>query len=85
VTAIPFDNSYARLPEAFYTRLDPTPVSDPALIAVNRPLALQLGVDPDWLASDDGVKVIAGNAVPEGAEPLASVYARKPLRHPAEG
>lgn len=75
MTAIPFDNSYARLPEAFYTRLDPTPVSDPALIAVNRPLALQLGVDPDWLASDDGVKVIAGNAVPEGAEPLASVYA----------
>ena len=75
MTTIPFDNSYARLPETFYSRLSPTPVSEPGLIAVNRPLAQQLGVDPDWLASEDGVKVIAGNAVPEGAEPLASVYA----------
>ena len=74
MTAIPFDNSYARLPEAFYTRLDPTPVSDPGLIAVNRPLALQLGIDPEWLASEEGVQVVAGNAVPDGAEPLASVY-----------
>lgn len=75
MTAFPFDNSYARLPEKFYSRVAPTPVAAPALIAVNRPLAKQLGIDPDWLASAEGVAVVAGNALPEGAEPIATVYA----------
>ena len=34
-----------------------------------------LGVDPDDLASPEGVEVLAGNRVPEGAEPLAMAYA----------
>ena len=70
-----FDNSYARLPERFYVRQAPVPVADPALIRVNRSLASLLGIDPDWLASEEGVRVIAGNSVPEGAEPIATVYA----------
>jgi uncharacterized protein YdiU (UPF0061 family) len=70
-----FDNSYARLPPRFYQRLDPTPVAAPALIRVNRPLAALLGLDPDALASSEGVAVLAGNRVPEGAEPLALAYA----------
>jgi uncharacterized protein YdiU (UPF0061 family) len=72
---IPFDNSYARLPEQFFSRLDPTPVQRPGPIQVNRGLALQLGLDPDWLASPEGTEVIAGNRVPAGAEPIATVYA----------
>ena len=75
MNAIPFDNSYARMPETFYTKLSPTPVAAPELIAVNRPLARHLGIDADWLESPEGVQMVAGNAVPEGAEPLASVYA----------
>jgi uncharacterized protein YdiU (UPF0061 family) len=71
----PFDNSYARLPEHFYARVNPTPVRDPALIKINRPLARHLGLDPDFLASPGGVEIIAGNRVPEGAEPLAMAYA----------
>jgi uncharacterized protein YdiU (UPF0061 family) len=70
-----FDNSYVRLPERFYVRQAPVPVADPALIRVNHPLARLLGIDPSWLESADGVKVIAGNRVPEGAEPIATVYA----------
>ncbi|MEQ8265192.1 protein adenylyltransferase SelO [Pseudohaliea sp.] len=73
--ALPFDNSYARLPAHFYARLDPTPVRKPGLLRVNRPLCAALGIDADWLASEAGVAVIAGNAVPEGAEPLAAAYA----------
>ena len=73
--ALPFDNSYARLPARFYARLDPTPVRKPGLLRVNRPLSKALGIDPDWLASEAGVAVVAGNAVPEGAEPLAAAYA----------
>jgi uncharacterized protein YdiU (UPF0061 family) len=72
---MPFDNSYARLPEQFYTRQLPVPVADPHPIRVNRELADQLGIDADWLGSEAGTQVIAGNATPAGAEPLASVYA----------
>src|SRR3954451_23763002 len=70
-----FDNSYARLPDRFFARLPPTPVTAPKLIKLNRQLASELGLDPEWLASPEGVQVLAGNRVPEGAEPTAMAYA----------
>lgn len=72
---LPFDNSYARLPEKFYQRLNPTPVAGPKLIRLNRPLALALGLDPAWLSSDEGVAMLAGNVVADGSTPLAMAYA----------
>ena len=71
----PFDNTYARLPERFYARLDPTSVSAPRLVRVNAELAECLGLDPDGLASPEGMEILAGNRVPEGAEPIALAYA----------
>ena len=70
-----FDNSYVNLPQRFYVRQAPVPVADPALIRVNRELAQLLGIDPDWLESEQGVNTIAGNHVPDGADPIATVYA----------
>lgn len=72
---LPFLNSYARLPGQFYTRLDPTPVKAPRLLKLNVPLAQELGLDAAALASEDGVQMLAGNLVPEGAEPIAQAYA----------
>jgi len=72
---IDFDNSYAALPETFYARLDPTPVAKPALVAVNDGLAKELGLDPKALRAPEGLAILAGNAVPEGAAPLAQAYA----------
>ncbi|WP_456316859.1 protein adenylyltransferase SelO [Teichococcus globiformis] len=69
-----FDNSYVRLPGRFYARLDPTPVAAPKLIRVNHALAEELGLDSAALETPAGVAVLAGNAVPEGAEPLAQAY-----------
>ncbi len=74
-TSIAFDNSYARLPPRFYARLGATPVAAPRLIRVNEPLAIVLGLDPAWLRSPDGLAMLAGNGVPEGAAPLAMAYA----------
>ena len=71
----PFHNSYARLPDRFFARVEPTRVPAPRLVRVNRSLAVHLGLDPDWLASDEGVAVLAGNRVPDGAEPIATAYA----------
>ncbi|MBK1657423.1 protein adenylyltransferase SelO [Paracraurococcus ruber] len=71
----PFDNTYARLPDRFHARLPPTPVAAPRLVRVNAALAAALGLDAEALAGEAGVAVLAGNAVPEGAEPLAQAYA----------
>lgn len=72
---IPFDNSYARLPQGFFARVAPTPVAAPRLLALNEPLADRLGLDSGWLAGPEGLAMLAGNAVPDGAEPIAQAYA----------
>lgn len=72
---IPFDNSYARLPDRFYVRQPATPVRDPGLIVVNHALAEELGIDPAALETAEGLAALAGNRVPEGADPLAQAYA----------
>ncbi len=78
---IPFSNSYATLPEKFYSRVLPTHVKTPKLIKLNLPLAHELGLDEDWLSSNEGVAMLAGNFVPEGADPLACVYAGHQFGH----
>ena len=70
-----FENSYAKLPKRFASRVNPTRVAAPKLIAVNVELARLLGVDAEALASDEGVDVLAGNRIAEGSEPLAMAYA----------
>lgn len=73
--SIDFDNSYGRLPERFYARLDPKPVRAPALIKLNTNLAAELGLDADYLQSEVGVAALAGNDRFEGSDPLAMAYA----------
>ena len=77
----PFDNTYALLPSRFYARVAPTPVQAPQLIRLNSELALQLGLDPEWLASPEGVEVLAGTRVPDSAEPIAMAYAGHQFGH----
>ena len=67
---IPFDNTFACLPERFYARVQPTAVSAPALLPVNRPLAAELGIDPDALMSPAGVDALAGNELFPGSDPI---------------
>jgi uncharacterized protein YdiU (UPF0061 family) len=71
----PFDNSYARLPDRFFARLPPTPVSAPRLIKLNHALAAELGLEGNRLASAEGVQVLAGNRIADGSEPIAQAYA----------
>ncbi|MDW3222140.1 MAG: YdiU family protein [Paracoccaceae bacterium] len=69
----PFENSYARLPDSFYTRLDPKPVREPKVLAYNDVLGKLLGLPQAQEA--ERAAVFSGNQVPEGAEPLAQLYA----------
>ena len=66
----PFDNSYARLPEALFSRQRPTPVQAPRLLAWNSDLAQTLG-----LSGGPDPAILAGNEIPDGADPLAQAYA----------
>jgi serine/tyrosine/threonine adenylyltransferase len=78
---ISFDNSYARLPNRFHVRLDPTPVAAPKLVRLNAALAETLGIDPSELGGPEGVAVLAGNHVIPGAEPMALAYAGHQFGH----
>ncbi|HLW25291.1 MAG TPA: YdiU family protein [Steroidobacteraceae bacterium] len=71
----PFDNSLARLADRFHARLAPTPVAAPQLIALNRPLAEELGLEIEGLGDAQLAGVFSGNVLPEGAEPVALAYA----------
>src|SRR5579863_9376631 len=77
----PFQNTYAALPEGFFARVAPTPVAAPRLIKLNRPLAVRLGLDPDMLESPEGVEILAGKRVPDGADPIAMAYAGHQFGH----
>ncbi|MBB6633029.1 protein adenylyltransferase SelO [Cohnella thailandensis] len=76
-----FDNSYSRLPESFFTRIEPMPVSSPRLIVLNEPLAASLGLNAEALSSEDQVAVLAGNRIPEGSAPLAQAYGGHQFGH----
>lgn len=73
--SLPFENSYASLPERFFVRQAPIPVQAPSLIRLNLQLCTLLGLDADALSSQDGAEIFAGNTVPIGADPLSMAYA----------
>lgn len=76
-----FDNSYARLPQTFFTAQNPTPVRSPKIAFFNKPLAKSLGLNEEVLQSDDGAALFAGNKLPDGASPLAQAYAGHQFGH----
>src|SRR6185437_726707 len=77
----PFQNTYSALPANFFARVAPTPVAAPRLIKLNRPLAVQLGLDPDVLESPEGAEILAGTRLPDGADPIAMAYAGHQFGH----
>jgi len=76
-----FDNSYARLPQTFFTSQKPISVSSPKLAIFNEQLATSLGLNIQGLQSEEGAAVFAGNKIPEGASPLAQAYAGHQFGH----
>ncbi len=70
-----FDNSYARALPGAYVAWKPAAAPAPRLLYLNEPLADELGLDAAALRGPEGAALFAGNAVPEGAEPIAQAYA----------
>ena len=72
---IAFDNSYFRDLAGFYVPVQPQAWADPKLVLLNARLAQALGLDAAQLRSPEGVAMLTGHAMPEGAQPLAQAYA----------
>ena len=93
--ALRFDNAFAReLPAdpevgprvrqvagALYSRVAPTPVAAPRLLAHSRELAAELGLDEDFVASPRFARVFAGNELLEGMLPIAANYGGHQFGH----
>nr|WP_275803422.1 YdiU family protein [Desulfurivibrio alkaliphilus] len=71
----PFDNSYARLPEEFFSPAKPAGVAAPRLLLFNEALADQLGIERDGATDDELAQVFSGQRLVEGSQPLAQAYA----------
>ncbi|MCV7025385.1 YdiU family protein [Mycolicibacterium novocastrense] len=74
-TAVTFADRYARdLPE-LAVRWQAESAPDPRLLVLNEPLAAELGIDAEWLRSADGLQLLVGTQIPDGANPVAQAYA----------
>jgi uncharacterized protein YdiU (UPF0061 family) len=70
-----FSNSFARLPEHFYQRLQVTPLQGAHLAAFNQQAAKLLDLHPDEAGRDDLHALFNGEKALPGSEPLAAIYA----------
>jgi len=69
-----FNNSYTKLPKLFYTKQKPISVDAPKMIIFNEALANTLNIPQQS-------QVFAGNAIPDGAEPISQAYAGHQFGH----
>ena len=69
------ENTYAELPKLFYTPLEIEAVSAPKLVILNQRLAENLGLNAAALMEQDGINILAGQALPAKAKPIAQAYA----------
>ena len=74
-TSPTFDTTFASLPERFYSYTQPVSVTLAAPIISNPILAKELGIDLQWLASDEALQVLVGNQTAMGSAPMAQAYA----------
>jgi uncharacterized protein YdiU (UPF0061 family) len=70
-----FDNTYARLPAAFYSKVNPTALLDPHFVSFNASAAELIDLDPVEASRTEFVEYFGGARTLPGAEPLAMLYA----------
>lgn len=70
-----FTNSYASLPDAFYSRLSPRPLQDHHLVSANPSAAALIDLDATELARTEFVDYFGGGRPLPGSDPLAALYA----------
>ncbi len=70
-----FDNSYGRLPESLYTRLNPTPFAEPPyLVGFSESAAALLDLPPEEATRPEFVGLFGGSLLIPESDPLAMLY-----------
>ncbi|MGZ5819490.1 MAG: protein adenylyltransferase SelO [Burkholderiaceae bacterium] len=67
-------NSFANLPEGFYTKLSPTQLPEPYLVCSSDAAAMLLNLDSSQFATKDFLDIFSGNRTLPESTPLAAVY-----------
>jgi uncharacterized protein YdiU (UPF0061 family) len=75
------ETSYLSLPEAFYTRIAPTPVKAPRLVIFNHALGESLGLTLDTTEAAQLAQIFSGNVLAPNSCPLAQAYAGHQFGH----
>lgn len=73
IHTLKLENKFASLPCEFYTRLMPTPLPEPYLVAVSKPMMKSIGLNPT-LTGKEFCKIFTGNQLLADSQPLAAVY-----------
>jgi len=76
-----FENTFARLPDSFHSRLHPTPLPDPYLVSFNANAARLIDLDNAEISRADFAEHFTGNRLLPGAEPLSMLYAGHQFGH----
>lgn len=76
-----FDNTFARLPDTFHTRLEPTPLPQPYLVSFNVQAAKLIDLDPVEAERAEFAEYFIGNRLLPGSEPLSTLYAGHQFGH----
>jgi serine/tyrosine/threonine adenylyltransferase len=76
-----FDNTFARLPSTFYSRINPTPLDRPCLVSFNASAAGLIDLSAAESVRDEFAQCFVGNRLLPGSEPLAMLYAGHQFGH----
>jgi len=79
--SLTFDNGFARLPEAYYSRVCPTPVPDPYLVCYSSEALALLDLDAGEMTRPELIETLAGNQLLPGMDALAALYAGHQFGH----
>jgi len=76
-----FENTFARLPDSFYSKLNPTPLPAPYLVSFNANAAHLIDLDSEEMSRADFAEHFTGNRLLPGSEPLSMLYAGHQFGH----
>ena len=74
-STVTFDDRFARDFQEMSIPWRAEEAPDPNLLVLNEHLATELGLDPAFLRSPEGLRLLTGNAIPAQASPVAQAYA----------
>ena len=78
---LPFENTYASLPEVFFQRVQPTPLPNPQVVSINPAAANLIDLDPAEFKRPEFAEYFCGAKLLPGSDPLAMLYSGHQFGH----